>query len=59
MQTAKFSMHRDLAGFVFEGSPADRKLILTLAELTFTDSAYNDVFSGGEQAHQSLAGHGA
>ena len=30
-------MHRDLAGFDFEGSPADRKLIHTRAELALTE----------------------
>ncbi len=30
MHVAKFPMHRDLAGFEFEGSPVDRKLIHTL-----------------------------
>ena len=33
MPTANFPVHRDLAGFDFEGSPVDRKLIHTLAEL--------------------------
>ncbi len=47
MHSAKFPVHRDLAGFDFEGSPADRKLIHTLAELTFTDAAQNVVLVGG------------
>jgi DNA replication protein DnaC len=47
MHAAKFPMHRDLAGFVFEGSPVDRKLIHTLAELAFTDAAQNVVMVGG------------
>ena len=59
MQTGKFPMHRDLAGFVFKGSPVDRKPIPTLAEMTFTDAASNVMFSGCEQAHRSLAGLGA
>ena len=47
MHSAKFPVHRDLAGFVFEGSPVDRKLIHTLAELTFTEAAQNVVLVGG------------
>ena len=47
MYTAKFPMHRDLAGFDFEVSPVDRKLIHTLAEMTFTDAAHNAVLVGG------------
>ena len=47
MSTARFPVHRDLAGFDFEGSPVDRKLIHTLAEMTFTDAAHNAVLVGG------------
>jgi IstB-like ATP binding protein len=47
MHCAKFPVHRDLAGFDFEGSAVDRKLIHTLAELTFTDAAQNVVLVGG------------
>jgi DNA replication protein DnaC len=47
MHAAKFPVHRDLAGFDFEGSPVDRKLIHTLAELKFTDAAQNVVLVGG------------
>ena len=47
MHSAKFPVHRDLAGFDFEGSAVDRKLIHTLAELTFTDAAQNVVLVGG------------
>jgi DNA replication protein DnaC len=47
MHAAKFPVHRDLAGFDFEGSPVDRKLIHTLAELGFTDAAQNVVLVGG------------
>ena len=47
MHSAKFPVHRDLAGFDFEGSPVDRKLIHTLAELTFTEAAQNVVLVGG------------
>ena len=47
MHAAKFPVHRDLAGFDFDASPVDRKLIHTLAELTFTDQAQNAVMVGG------------
>ena len=47
MHAAKFPVHRDLAGFDFEVSPVDRKLIHTLAEMTFTDAAHNAVLVGG------------
>ena len=47
MHSAKFPVHRDLAGFDFEGSPVDRKLIHTLAELAFTELAQNVVLVGG------------
>ena len=47
MHTAKFPVHRDLAGFDFAVSPVDRKLIHTLAEMTFSDAAHNVVLVGG------------
>ena len=47
MHAAKFPMHRDLAGFDFEVSPVDRKLVMTLAECEFTDAAHNAVLVGG------------
>ncbi|HKB53020.1 MAG TPA: ATP-binding protein, partial [Ramlibacter sp.] len=47
MHAAKFPMHRDLAGFDFEVSPVDRKLVTTLANMAFTDDAHNVVFVGG------------
>jgi DNA replication protein DnaC len=47
MNTAKFPVHRDLAGFNFEVSPVDRKLIHSLAETAFTDAAHNAVLVGG------------
>ena len=47
MHAAKFPVHRDLAGFDFEVSPVDRKLVTQLAELTFTDQAHNAVLVGG------------
>ena len=47
MKAAKFPVHRDLAGFDFEVSPVDRKLVTTLATTTFTDDAHNVVLMGG------------
>ena len=46
MNAAKFPVHRELAGFDFEASPVDRKLIHTLAETAFTDAAHNAVLVG-------------
>ncbi len=40
MHAAKFPAHRDLAGFDFDASPVDRKLVLQLAETDFTDEAH-------------------
>jgi len=47
MSSAKFPVHRDLAGFDFESSRVDRGLIEQLADLSFTESAQNVVFVGG------------
>ena len=47
MHAAKFPVHRDLAGFDFEVSPVDRKLVHTLADTAFTDAAHNAVLVGG------------
>ena len=47
MHSAEFPVHRDLAGFDLEGSPVDRKLIHTLAEMAFTEAAQNVVLVGG------------
>ena len=47
MKAAKFPMHRDLAGFDFEGSKVDKKLVNQLSTLDFTDTAQNAVFIGG------------
>ena len=47
MRTAKFPVHRDLAGFDFEQSKVDRGLIKELADLSFTASGHNVVFIGG------------
>ena len=47
MHAAKFPVHRDLAGFDFDTSPVDRKLVLQLAETSFTEAAHNAVLVGG------------
>lgn len=47
MHMAKFPVHRDLAGFDFEASPVDRKLIHQLAEMGFCQQAHNAVLVGG------------
>jgi DNA replication protein DnaC len=53
MLAAKFPVHRDLAGFDFECSPVDQKLIAKLAETTFTEDAHNLVFVGGTGSGKS------
>ncbi len=47
MHTARFPVHRDLAGFDFDVSPVDRKLVMKLAELDFTGQTQNVVLVGG------------
>jgi DNA replication protein DnaC len=47
MHAAKFPVHRDLAGFDFEASRVEQKLVRQLATLTFTDTAQNVVLVGG------------
>ena len=47
MKAAKFPLHRDLAGFDFEGAKVDQKLVKQLATLDFTDTAQNAVLIGG------------
>ena len=53
MSAAKFPVHRDLAGFDFEVSPVDRKLVLQLAETSFTEAAHNIVLVGGTGSGKS------
>ena len=47
LHSAKFPVHRDLAGFEFEQSKVDKGLILELSDLSFTEAAHNVVFIGG------------
>jgi DNA replication protein DnaC len=47
MKVAKFPLHRDLAGFDFEASKVDQKLVQQLSTLEFTETAQNVVLIGG------------
>lgn len=47
LQSAKFPVHRDLAGFDFEQSKVDQRLITELAGMDFTEHAHNVVLIGG------------
>ncbi|HUW00585.1 MAG TPA: IS21-like element helper ATPase IstB [Gallionella sp.] len=47
MHSARFPVHRDLAGFEFEQSKVDRGLIDELAGMSFTEQAHNVVLIGG------------
>jgi DNA replication protein DnaC len=53
MSVAKFPVHRDIAGFDFEVSPVDKKLVLQLAETAFTEAAHNVVLVGGPGSGKS------
>jgi len=53
MNAAKFPVHRDLAGFDFDGSPVDRQLVMQLAGMTFTEGAHNLVLVGGPGSGKS------
>jgi DNA replication protein DnaC len=58
MHAAKFPVHRDLAGFDFELSPVDRKLVMQLADMAFTEHAHNAVLVGGPgtgKSHLAIA----
>ncbi len=47
MHAARFPVHRDMAGFDFEVSPVDRKLVGQLVTTDFTEDAHNVVLVGG------------
>lgn len=47
MHTARFPVHRNLAGFDFSQSKVDEPLISRLATMQFTDAAQNVVLVGG------------
>ncbi len=47
MKAARFPLHRDLAGFDFEASSVDQKLVRQLSTLAFTEAAHNVVLIGG------------
>ena len=53
MSAAKFPVHRDIAGFDFEVSPVDKKLVLQLAETAFSEAAHNVVLVGGPGSGKS------
>ena len=55
MATARFPVHRDLAGFDFEVSPVDRKLVTQLAGCEFTQAAHNAVLVGGPGTGKTTA----
>ena len=47
MKSARFPLHRDRAGFDFEGTSVDQALIKQLADLSFAEQAHNAVLIGG------------
>ena len=47
MKSARFPVHRDLAGFDFDASQVDKGLIHKLADLAFTEDSQNAVLIGG------------
>ena len=47
MKSARFPMHRDLAGFDFEVSQVDKALVQKLSDLSFTHDTQNVVLVGG------------
>jgi DNA replication protein DnaC len=47
LNSARFPVHRDLAGFDFTHAKVDEALIGRLADLSFTHDAHNVVFVGG------------
>ena len=63
LHLARFPLHRDLAGFAFDGTPIDRSLIERLADASFTEAAHNVVLVGGPgtgKTHLAIAlGHAA
>ena len=47
LNSDKFPVHRDLAGFDFSSSKVDQRLVEQLATLSFTETAQNVVLIGG------------
>ena len=47
LRLARFPIHRDLAGFDFDQSKVDKRLITDLSDLSFTEQAHNVVLIGG------------
>ena len=62
LHSAKFPVHRDLAGFEFDQSKVDQGLIKELATLSFTEAAHNgnvqnvNIASNAAIADSKLAG---
>ena len=54
--SARFPVHRDLAGFDFDASRVDRKLVGQLASMAFTQAAHNVVLVGGPGTGKSHLG---
>lgn len=47
LRLARFPIHRDLAGFDFDQSKVDKRLVTDLSDLSFTEQAHNLVLIGG------------
>ena len=47
LRLARFPIYRDLAGFDFEQSKVDKRLITDISDLSFTDQSHNVVLIGG------------
>jgi DNA replication protein DnaC len=47
LSSARFPVHRDVAGFDFEASQVDQVLVSQLADMSFTQAAHNVVLIGG------------
>ena len=47
MKSARFPVHRDLAGFDFTVSQVDQRLVQKLSDLSFTQDSQNVVLIGG------------
>jgi hypothetical protein len=59
MSSARFPVHRGLAGFDFDASVVDQKLIHQLAMLEFTEAAHNVVLGRWSGHRQDPSGNGS
>ena len=57
LTSARFPLHRDLAGFQYEDTPIDRALVEKLAGADFTEAAHNVVLVGGPGTGKTQATH--